>query len=145
MPFEPQVPPVLTGDVTSVIVKDPNGLVPAITVVRMKDPWTVNVKWYVQGDLASDLNPATVWRVGIRLESIGGGLETEVLYRDIPLMPFSFYQYDEDFDIPAANSFNNFAPGVYKLIVVITSNIGGVPQTMAGYKEGPMLQFYDFP
>lgn len=147
MPFEPLVPGnpgVLSGNIVSLSVLDPDVGTPN-TIIETTDPWSVQVSWNIAGLIAGSLGGE--WTVRAFLETLEGGPfsgqvgATQV----IPLIsqaPTSPRNYSTTIHVPAGTP----PAGLYKLNVAITYDVafGGLhfPQEMAGFIEGPLLQFY---
>lgn len=125
-------------------VTDTSGITP-LNVIRMQDPWQVNVSWHLDGFLASML--AGEWILTLYMESIGPQAEFVV---PVPLhIPFSAgvvagnpttLQYNKVISVPANTPADE---GVYKLAVVLTCKTpAGTPGPFAGFVQAPLLQFF---
>lgn len=142
MPFEIQSLPA-SGSITA-NVQDPLGQVPELTIIQIADAWSVRVQWDISGAAVPAFAPGALWHVRVSLESIGPGLEAVMAEITEPMGPPALsHNYDRTVNIPG--SFPGLTPGAYKLTTVVTLENGGVPCPLAGYVEGPVLQFYQFP
>jgi hypothetical protein len=142
MPFEIQALPA-TGSI-SAIVQDPSGQVPELTIIQIPDAWAVNVQWSISGAAVPAFAPTAQWHVRVSLESLGPGLEAIVGQITEPMgAPALSHSYNRTINVPG--NFPGLTPGAYKLTTVVTLENGGVPCPLAGYVEGPVLQFYQFP
>jgi hypothetical protein len=140
--FEPQTLP-LSGTI-SAHVHDPVGQNPDRHIIQIPDPWQVHVRWQVSGDAVTTFASDALWRIQVSLESLGPGLEAVVgEITQAVGSPASSHSYDRRIDIQGA--FPGLTPGAYKLVTVLTLENNGLPCPIAGYVEGPVLQFYQFP
>jgi hypothetical protein len=150
MPIEPQIPGFLTGTIVATVT-DPAGVVPQTNIIQIADPWTVRVQWSITGGIVSVIDDKATWRLRVYLESLGPGLEALVGSADVqvdtvPLMPLpapGTRSYDRI--IPVPGNFPGLQPGAHKLVTVLTIDKSGVPGMIAGFVEGQVLQFYQFP
>lgn len=140
--FEPQTLP-LSGNITATVL-DPLGQVPQSHIIQIADPWQVRVRWNVAGDAVTTFAPTAQWRIRIAVESLGPGLEANVGEIVEPVgAPAASHSYDRTVNI--SGSFPGLTPGAYKLVTVMTLENGGLPCPLAGFIEGPVVQFYQFP
>jgi len=141
MPFETPLPPEFYAvNITTAAVREYGGVNP-VTIIRTDQRWDVQIEWQTSGLIKSWV--AGNWHLTIYLESMGPGEDyklvdaNEAIVPLLPAPPNYLFQYHPDFDagvVPA---------GVYKLILTITyTALDDTPGEMAGYWEGPMLQFY---
>jgi hypothetical protein len=140
MPFEPQnIPPnFFTGTISAFAVLDPSGLQPT-TIIRTNDTWHVFISWRIAGIVADAL--AGTWQVHAFLESMGPGLEAQVGSQTINLNadPTTPRDYNALLTVPPGTP-----AGTYKLVVTINYlTPANQPGFMAGYQEGPILQFFN--
>ncbi len=142
MPIESVVKP-LTGDFT-LVSRDPNGMVPETTILRATDEWAVDVSWNISGAAAEFVDQSKMWTVTLFLESMGTGFEGPVGKLQVPAMGGLVQEYGPHTITIAANL--ALAEGntsrTYKLVGVLTLAQGTTPLPIAGYHEGPILQFY---
>ena len=141
MPFETPLPPGnFDVTITNAAVREYGGTNPT-TIIRTDQTWDVQIEWQTSGSIATWL--AGNWHLQIFMESMGPGDEVVLVDSNeavIPLVPESphLYQYHPDF--PAGK----VTAGVYKLVLTITyTDAANNPGGMAGYWEGPIIQFYD--
>lgn len=142
--FDVLAPDDLTGEITQVgvydIDKDPN------RVLELGRDWWVYVEWTLKDDPNNYLVASLrgTWEVKVKLESMGEGFEgqvgqTAVIQLDGRTTPYDQWIYVSNQPDPA----NPDNQGAFKLVVLITfKDPAGEPQPMAGFCEGPMLQFY---
>jgi hypothetical protein len=135
----------MTGSITCELL-DPAGVRPPSTIIRATDPWAVRVKWEIAGDQARFIGPNETWNVRVFLESMGPGPENQ---QNLPTLQVlatggTPQNYDHMITIPANTDLANPAfSGVYKLVVVLTlRDAANNPLPVAGFHEGPVVQFY---
>ena len=116
-------------------------------VIKNTQPWRIEVEWHEEGLMAGVL-PGN-WVVDAYVESIGQGGEFKV---GTAATPMAFAAHNVVINVPASNAAGGvpLAPGEqttpYKLVVTLTADNGaGGRYPMAGYAEGPILQFYQTP
>lgn len=117
---------------------DPN------SVLEINEPWTVKPHWWIKGPGFQDL--AGTWHLKIIVESMGAGVEKTLLEQDYPFTVTGDYQ--PTIVIPSRLMDPNHSipdDGAYKLVLLLTyTNVFGRHGRMAGFAEGPILQFYHF-
>jgi hypothetical protein len=148
MPFE-RIPGVEleVNNFDARVVENPFAAPPAAmpsTVIKTTQPWAIQVNWRVIG-IAAPVIFGT-WYVEGYLESMGIGAELEVPEGATPMAGAG--DYTVNLLVPAG--FVPVTPGEpstpFKLTVTLTARaLNGVPYPMAGYIEGPILQFYTTP
>ena len=114
------------------------------TVIRTNQTWGVKVHFETSGALSNFL-PGT-WHIGIYLESIGPGQEIQAAFLHVPLTPGPDpVVYDIDVDVAAGLiSVPNHQTRPFKLVTTVSYMWpNGDPGPMAGYLEGPIVQFYN--
>lgn len=114
------------------------------TIIRFDQDWVVNVEWALTGALKSMI--CGTWCVNVNLESIGPGEELELPAPElhIPLNPCGDGKYKADVLIRAGTIKADHCSTPYKLVATVTYvNTCNRPGPMAGFVEGPILQFYD--
>ncbi len=141
MPFETPLP---SGffDVSDITAKVREyGGVPPTTVIRTNQAWDLLVEWTASGVLTSWI--AGKWDMHIYLESMGPGEDldlTDPNEHEVPLTPGPTpvtYTYHPDFKAGIV------PPGSYKLVFTVRYiDASGRPDQMAGYWDGPIIQFY---
>lgn len=149
MPIEvPQIS--LDADFLSVSVHEHGPeAAPPTTIIQAGEPWAVNIRWQLTGTNWEMV--AGTWHVHVALESIGPGPELTLEDfipaggSNIPL-PSASGQYFLHFDVPGTVIKKADVPEgglAMKMVVLLTYvNSLGQPDDMAGYFEGPILQFY---
>jgi len=141
MPCEPQnIPPgFFNGSITASAVLDPAGLQPT-TIIRTTDTWHVSISWVIAGIVADAL--AGTWQVRAFLESMGPGFEGQVgatLNINLAVDPSTPRNYTALITVPPGTP-----AGPYKLVTTVTYlTPANQPGFMAGYEEGPILQFFN--
>jgi hypothetical protein len=137
--------PHLSGRITSVVVaEEGQKAVEPTHVIRIDSDWSVLVAWEFIGHLTKLISGH--WCLTVLLESMGPGPELKLpaYAQEIPLDPCGDGQYEfrvnvEDHTVPT-----EACSTPYKLVVAITYfNQCGKPGPIAGFYEGPIVQFYD--
>ncbi len=156
MPFETPFGNLFAGTITATVHEHdaPPGA-PPLTIIRTDQDWAVNVSWETTG-LATGMITGN-WHLHCFLESIGTGADLDLIDPGpsggpsdhvIPLKPgTSPVPYFVHFDVPAGrvNIPDPVPPAgrLYRLVVSLTyREPTGGPGPMAGFVEGPILQFY---
>ncbi len=124
-------------------VAEQGGMAPS-TVLRTNQAWELRVHWTVTGDSAPFVRGT--WRAEGYLESMGAGPEFEIPQQETPMAGPG--DYTIILSVPAGQV--TLAPGEqstpFKLVTTLTArDLGGFCWPMAGYVEGPILQFYRMP
>jgi len=143
MPFEPEniSPNFFTGSISAVAVLDPLGLQPTI-IIRTTDIWHVSISWQIAGIVADAL--AGTWRVSAFLESMGAGFEGQVGFQTINLDIDPTTPRDYTALLTVNPAVQPVPAGTYKLVVTVNYlTPANQPGFMAGYQEGPILQFFE--
>lgn len=154
--FDPNLPNLITGDVTSAVVIDPANTFPGFEVgnhvLDSSDPFTVEVRWELQGLIAElwlaalENNPANnEWDVSVYAESMGGGNEIRLGTARVPV-DHNILSYSATINV-APNQLDEHTPGsnqsgVYKLVVAVFANsdLGAPGFDITGFAEGPFIQ-----
>lgn len=140
----------LNGDLdvltTQDLDDDPN------TVLEIDRAWYVQPHWYVDGTAAYYLGG--MWNIAVNVESMGGGFEGTLVRMSIPTTalgpgPITHrLEYRPRIRIPSRLEDPDHAiprDGEYKLVVSLTyTTPHNQHGRIAGFIEGPMLQFYHF-
>ncbi len=110
------------------------------TVIKTSQPWAIQVNWTVIG-IARPIITGN-WHVEAYLECRGPGVDVEVGEGNYAMGGVSYGPV-----LLIGAGVVPVTPGEpstpYKLTVTLTAlNPAGAPYPMAGYVEGPMLQFY---
>lgn len=141
-PFLEKIFDVTNVSVDAVVGQDPSDATPT-TIIRTDQNWYVKVEWDTEGPLVPLI--AGKWHLHVYLESIGPGDDYEL-----------FDKYNEhDIELPAEAGPVHYhmhpdidkmqvKAGAYKLVVTVTyTNRIDKPFPMAGYWEGPIVQFIE--
>jgi hypothetical protein len=150
--FDPNIPGLIGGDVTTVVVIDPAGTFPPFEVgnhvLNRNDSFQVNVAWEVTG-LLRPLWLAALggnWNVQLFAESLGGGPEILLASDNSVAADPAVGNYSVTLNIPPAaldegDPGSNIS-GIYKLVVSVflNSNLGIPGFDMTGFNEGPIIQ-----
>jgi hypothetical protein len=142
--FEVSLPtPVLTGEIYA-DVYEVSGAKPT-TIIRTDQEWGVKAHWDLKGTLAPFI--CGEWCIHLFLESMGPGPELKLdayPYSHIPLDPCGDGEYNFDFKVKPGVVKGEHCSNPYKLVLAITYITPcGKPGPIAGFVEGPMLQFYE--
>jgi len=150
--FDPNIPGLIGGDVTTVVVIDPAGTFPPFEVgnhvLNANDAFQVNVAWTVNG-LLRPLWLAALggnWNVQVFAESLGGGPEILIASDNTVAADPAVANYSVTLNVPPSvleegNPGSNTS-GIYKLVVSVflNSNLGAPGFDMTGFNEGPIIQ-----
>ena len=153
MPFETPHPTLLAGQITaSVVHEHAAGAELPRTIIKAGDPWAVTVRWEMNGpDPVLWHMISGHWHVRVNMESIGPGPELTLTDFADPncqnqALPSATGTYNCHFDIPGTVLSEAVVPDeglAMKLVVLITYvDPLGHRGPIAGYEEGPILQFY---
>ncbi len=141
MPFETPLPAGFfdVSEITATVRE--SGGAPPTTILRTDQSWDVLVQWKTSGPITGWV--AGKWDLHLYLESMGPGDEVEITdpnEHEVPLMPGPspvLYEYHPDVKAGIV------VPGAYKLVFTVRYiEASGNPGQMAGYWEGPIIQFY---
>ena len=152
--------PLMQGDVTSVAVTEPGGIVAGLSnnVVDPNQPFEVTVEWKIFGGLvplwiaALDPNGLNPWTVSIYAESVGGGQEQLVGEAQVATSAFTngagLLERDYTATVTVASGTlqegnpGSNTSGVYKLaaVVFLDSQLGVLGYDLAGFSEGPIIE-----
>lgn len=153
--FDPNIPGLITGDITTVVVQDPADTFPTFEVgnhvLDRSKPFRVQVEWELDGLLVplwQSALAAQPWNVSVYAESMGGGNEIRLGTETVTVVP-SQRTYTATVTVPG-NVLDEHQPntnqsGVYKLVVAIflNSTLGEPGFDMTGFSEGPFIQVED--
>lgn len=138
----------LVGNISAVI-HDEVGVDPT-TIIKAGDPWSVHIEWEMTGKNWHMI--AGKWHVHVNLESIGPGPELSLVdFADKNCMnqplPSPTGKYRCHFDVPGDVIDKDVVPhqGLAMKLVVLLTYVDplGHRGPIAGYWEGPILQFYE--
>jgi len=159
--FDPQIPGLMEGDVTSVIITDPQPFVGGVgnKVVDPTKEFTLTIEWELFGQLVPLWLAALTgnWDVSVYAESLGGGDEVRLGTTNVAtaaMLPCTVNQakanctkYAATLTVPP-NTLQEHVPGtnrggIYKLAVAVflNSNLSGTPGfDVIAFREGPIIQ-----
>jgi hypothetical protein len=138
--------PQLSGRINSVVVEERGGeAVKPTQIIRIDSDWSVYVEWELVGHLSKMI--CGKWCLHVRLESMGPGPELKLpvgYNHELPLDPCGKGEYKYLFRFPKGTVPADACSTPYKLVVTITyHNACGKAGPIAGFYEGPIIQFYD--
>jgi hypothetical protein len=159
--FDPDIPGLMQGDITSLAVTDPQPFVGGVGnhVIDPSKQFELTVEWEVFGQLVPLWLTALAgnWDVSVYAESLGGGREVRL---GTTLVPTTATQpctvnaaaanctkYSAVVTVPSG-TLDEHAPGtdvggIYKLVaaVFLNSDLPGTPGfDLIGFSEGPIIQ-----
>ncbi|MDX2039654.1 MAG: hypothetical protein SF097_00310 [Acidobacteriota bacterium] len=135
--------PALSGTIEADVYEQ-GGVAPT-TIIDYDQEWGVKIKWQLSGSLVPFICGS--WCVSLYFESMGAGPEFD-LHRThtLELNPCGSGKYDYDFRVPRGTIRKEHCGRPYKVVAAVTFVTKcGKPGPMAGYVEGPMIQFYESP
>ncbi|HKE50981.1 MAG TPA: hypothetical protein VKE25_05680 [Actinomycetes bacterium] len=153
--FDPNIPGLIEGNITTVVVRDPAGTFPPFEVgnhvLNRNDAFQINVEWSITG-LLRPLWLAALggnWNVQVFAESLGGGPEILLARDDSVAADPARADYAVQLNVPP-NTLDEGDPGsntsgIYKLVVSVflDSTLGSPGFDMTGFSEGPIIQVED--
>ncbi len=136
--------PFLAGDIYATVHE--RGGVEPNTIIRTDTDWFVDIRWRLTGSLVPLI--CGKWCVHLFLESMGPGPELALPDPGpevhIPLDPCGDGKYRYYFEVRKGVVKAEHCSTPYKLVVGITYlNACDQPGCIAGFVDGPMLQFYE--
>jgi hypothetical protein len=150
--FDPNIPGLIQGEVTTVTVVDPANTFPPFElgnhVVNRDEEFEVIVRWELNGLLAPLWLAALGgnWDVSVYAESLGGGNEVRLGTDNTIAADPSVLAYTSTINVPAGlldeHTPGSDVGGIYKLVVSVflNSELGRPGFDMTGFNEGPMIQ-----
>jgi hypothetical protein len=128
----------------SILVVDPTDPATPNNVIELNDPWQINVNWEVHGPNASLLGGD--WFVTAYLDARDGVATSSgpvaptfpLAVSSTPAVPLP-RNYNHVINIPAGQ----ITEGLYELTVAILYENTGFKFSVAGFSDGPTLQFYN--
>jgi hypothetical protein len=153
--FDPNIPGLITGEITTVLVRDPANTFPPFEVgnhvIDSDEDFQVRVTWELDGLLATlwlAALEAADWDVSVYAESMGGGNEVRLGTETVEVDPAQ-HAYEATIDV-SGGQLQEHTPGtdiggVYKLVVAVflNSNLGSPGYDITGFSEGPYIQVED--
>lgn len=133
---------ILTGHLDAAVY-ELGGSAPT-TVLDKTQGWEVRFDWGVHGSPLTKML-AGQWCLSLHLESMGPGAELQLPLAGPKMVPFdpAISHYTAVITVPAGT----IAPSadvIYKVVACLTTkSVNGFPGPIAGYVEGPILQFFD--
>ncbi|MEZ4868367.1 MAG: hypothetical protein R3C14_43970 [Caldilineaceae bacterium] len=138
--FETVFGTLLTGTIDTQ-VEDPAGINPPANIIQTDDPWDVKVDWSISGVAAPFLGGD--WKVTVYVESIGPGPEQQVgTTANVPLASVS-PAFTRNYTTTVSVGAGTLPAGSYKLVTLLNYSNGGLPQEMAAFDDGTIIQLYD--
>ena len=160
--FDPNIPGLIEGEVTSVVVIDPALAFPPFqlgnSVLDPSKDFQIAVNWSITGllrplwlfALSQAKKPAeNPWNVQVFAESLGGGPEILLARDDSVVADPNVFDYAVTLTVPAGTlpegDPGSEVSGIYKLVasVFLDSNLGSPGFDMVGFNEGPIIQVED--
>jgi hypothetical protein len=150
--FDPNIPPLIGGNVTTVVVIDPASTFPPLEVgnhvLDGTKSFDIQIKWEITGGLAPLWLQALGgnWNVQVYAESIGGGPEILLTADNSVAANPNVLNYQVNVTVPPntlpEGDPNSQVSGIYKLVaaVFLNSNLGLPGYDMTGFNEGPIIQ-----
>jgi hypothetical protein len=134
----------LTGTIEAEIYEQ--GGVQPTTIIGINQDWRVDFKWSLTGPLAPLI--CGKWCLHVRLESIGPGHEYALPLTcnevTVPLDPCGDGHYAYPFTVSKGTVKAEDCSVPYKVVATVTYlNACDRPGPIAGFVEGPIIQFYD--
>ncbi len=154
--FDPNIPGLIEGDVTTFVVIDPAGDVPAFRGGQPR-PRTATTRsrstWSGRSPACSGRSGLSAlggnWNVQVFAESLGGGPEILLARDDSVAADPNMSDYAVQLTVPptalAEGDPGSNVSGIYKLVVSVflNSNLGNPGFDMTGFNEGPIIQVED--
>ncbi|WP_328997732.1 hypothetical protein OHA18_25095 [Kribbella sp. NBC_00709] len=155
--FDPNVPPYIEGEITTLQVIDPALNFPPLDrgnhVLDPLQAFTVKVEWTIKGAFAPIWLAALGgnWNVQLHAESLGAGPELLLVEDNTVVASGGVLNYAVDLTVPPGTlpEGNPGGPdsGIYKLVVSVFLNsnlvFGSHGYDMIGFYEGPIIQVED--
>jgi len=150
--FDPNIPGLIEGNITTVVVVDPAGTFPPFEVgnhvLNSNESFQVKVAWKITGLLRPLWLTALggKWNVQLFAESLGGGPEILLASDNLVSALPPVEDYSVTLNVPP-NALEEGDPGssvsgIYKLVVSVflDSTLGSPGFDMTGFNEGPIIQ-----
>ena len=153
--FDPNIPGLIEGNITTVVVIDPTNTFPPFEVgnhvLNRNDSFQINVEWTITGLLGPLWLSALGgnWNVQVFAESLGGGPEILLARDDSVAADPNTSNYAVQLTVPptalAEGDPGSNVSGIYKLVVSVflNSSLGNPGFDMTGFNEGPIIQVED--
>ena len=140
--FEVSLPtPYLTGEIYADIY-EVGGADPT-NIIRADQDWGVKIHWDLKGSLARFI--CGEWCIHLYLESMGPAPELKLdAPRYVKLDPCGDGEYNLDFRVKAGTVNAEHCGNPYKVVAAVTYHDEcDRPGPIAGFVEGPLVQFYE--
>lgn len=128
----------LHGSIEAEVYEETDPIKPT-TVISTEQDWGIKVNWSFEGMLVPLIGGK--WNLQGHLETMGPGGDLNL--PDLPEvidLDASKNNYEKKIEISAGT----VPKGPYKLVITLLyKDLTGGPGPVAGYVEGPMLQFYE--
>jgi hypothetical protein len=133
--------PALSGTIEAEVY-EVGGVAPG-TIIDVDQDWGVKIRWQLSGSLVPFICGS--WCVSLYFESMGDGPEFDLRRtQTLELEPCGSGKYEYDFRVPRGTIRREHCGRPYKVVAAVTFRTRcGKPGPMAGYVEGPLIQFYD--
>jgi len=140
--FEVALPELYLGGEIYAEVYEVGGASPT-AIIRTDQEWGVKMHWDLKGSLTEYI--CGEWCVHLFLESMGPGPELKLdARREIPLNPCGDGEYYYDFRVKPGVVTGKHCSTPYKVVVTVTYLTAcHKPGPIAGFVEGPIVQFYE--
>jgi hypothetical protein len=138
--------PHLYGSIEGVVIQESgDGAVDPTQVISIGSDWSVRLYWEFKGKLTKMICGS--WCIHLYLESMGPGpeLKLPVNGEQVPLDPCGNGEYHHTIKVPAGTVTTDHCSTPYKLVVGLTylTTCDDRPGPIAGFVEGPIVQFFD--
>lgn len=135
-------PVIIKGNISNLLITDLDG--DPNLVLDVDSKFLVHVDWSLTGLLQPALGGE--WHLHIYAESIGPGADAVLYDTVIPLNPAvqNYHFVTPQLTMPTGTD-GNVLDGTYQLSAILTHTHSGIRTHMAGFIEGPMVQFYRAP
>jgi hypothetical protein len=144
--------PALEGGISAYVFEE-GGVAPT-NIIRTDQNWGVKIEWFLKGSLVPFI--CGYWCVSLHFESMGSPIgpdfnedEFDLKTYELKLDPckkldeYGRAVYDYEFKVPAYTIKPEHCGRPYKVVTSVTyKTICNKPGPMAGFVEGPMIQFY---
>lgn len=122
------------------VYEDEKATIPATHIVYSGETYFVNLKWKLEGKLASHF--CGKWQVKVDLESLGVAKEYSSKLHTIPMEPGRADSYSQTFPLTPDSVIPAEGGTVYLVAVTLSSlDPGGKPGHIFAYAEGASVMF----
>ena len=115
------------------------------TIIDFDQEWGVKIKWQLTGSLVPFICGS--WCISLFFESMGNGPEFDLNNNHkLKLNPCGNGHYEYDFRVHRGTIRKEHCSRPYKVVAAVTYETEcDRPGPMAGFVEGPIIQFYESP